>query len=314
MLNSKTKTNNKTAVELYNAGQELIDQVNAAKQTEETNSTVSDDTSNVYDDALAKAKRDQNYKSYYNQAIQLYNMKNNANKYLQNSLANQGLNTQGYGSSASAGINNTAANLYQDAYKSYMENEQSITDDALSRYEENQTELDNQLVTFIQNATDKEQINKYLTNYGYMDKNGNYTEKWENLDSDRKAYIQSVIDGTNTTTDSNIYTSADDMKNAVYTKKDGTIEKLGDHFSEEIQDLYSLASANNYSKGTTVAIRNGEGTIIYVQWTGSGYKQVTESEYNSAKEKHTLTRTDDKKNAYDVFSVEDWKKLEAAVK
>ena len=44
-----------------------------------------DEEKDVYDDALAKAERDQNYKTYYNNAIQLYNMKLNTQKYLNNS-------------------------------------------------------------------------------------------------------------------------------------------------------------------------------------------------------------------------------------
>ena len=69
--------------------------------TYETNNQGSSD---IYQDSIKKALDDQNYKSYFDQVLQAYNVKKNTEKYLNNELAAQGFNTQGYGTSANIGI------------------------------------------------------------------------------------------------------------------------------------------------------------------------------------------------------------------
>lgn len=253
---------------------------------------------NPYEDALAKAKREQNYKAYYNTAIQLYNMKNKSNKYLQNELASKGLNTQGYGTSASASVNNQAINLYSENEQNYMNKEQEITSDAIDRYNSANEELDNQLITFIANSNgNQESINKYLTNYGYME-DGNFTDKWNNLNPERKAYIQSVIDGQSVETPNySTYASLEALNNATYTNKKGQIETLGEHFSEESKLLWHHASIGDYKEGDSIKITNGEGSTIYMQWTKSGFKTISSAEYEKSNTQYAL-KGDKNKNLY----------------
>lgn len=280
-----------------------------------------DTSTNPYDDALAKAKRDQNYKSFYNTAIQLYNMKNNANKYLSNQLASQGLNTQGYGSSAQIGVNNQAANLYAENLQNYNNNEQEITNDAISRNESNQAEQDNQLVTFIQNSIANgggtEQINKFLQNYGYMDESGNYTDKWNSLDDSRKAYIQSVIDGADTTTEpegtisSNIkyndmslekWLAYNELKaydwNSLKTSKWGSGEGANNALdsssgvANELNKLEEGINADRFKSGDVFKLGHGnnEWTVNVLYYNGKFYR-VDDNFYN--------TYTGNKYNIYD---------------
>lgn len=273
---------------------------NTAIKDYSTDTVEETETSDPYEDALAKAKRDQNYKSYYNQAIQLYNMKNNANKYLSNSLASQGLNSQGYGSSARVGIGNTAANLYADAYSDYQANEQSITEDAISRYDENQTELDNQLVSYIQaSGGDSDKINKYLTNYGYMDEEGNYTDKRNNLSEDRKAYLQSEIDNVSTSKNSStVYSSLEDLNSGTYVNSKDEVETLGEHYAEEMKLIWHKASQGEYQDGSAIRITNSEGDTICMMWNGSGFVQISRAEYEKCTDKHSIDRWG-KRNYYD---------------
>lgn len=56
--------------------------------TYETNNQGSSD---IYQDSIKKALDDQNYKSYFDQVLQAYNVKKNTEKYLNNELAAQGL-------------------------------------------------------------------------------------------------------------------------------------------------------------------------------------------------------------------------------
>lgn len=83
-------------------------------------------TESVYQDSMTKALQDQNYKSFFDSAIQIYNMKSNADKYLSNELAAKGLGTQGYGSTAAAGVHSDAMNMYARNLDSYNRTEQEI--------------------------------------------------------------------------------------------------------------------------------------------------------------------------------------------
>ena len=126
--------------------------------------------SDIYQDSIKKALDDQNYKYYFDQVLQAYNVKKNTEKQLNNELAAQGFNTQGYGTSANIGIQNAAMNTYNDLFKNYNANKLQIESDAQQRLENKNAELDNQLVTFITNSDGTDtSINKILANYGYMD-------------------------------------------------------------------------------------------------------------------------------------------------
>ena len=237
--------------------------------------------SSIYDDALAKAKREQNYKAYYNSAIQAYNMKNRAQKYLDNALANQGLNTQGYGSSAHVGINNQAINLYSQAQSDYNTNAQQITEDAMNRKEEKDTELDNQLITFIQNAIDNgdyDSIDKYLENYGYK-KDG----EWTNLSDDRQAYIRSMIDTAGDTSSTNqwaqYYSSIDDLLGSNYSNRNGETYTIGEGFNNQTNTLFDELNKGTIGVGDYVHMNNNWGDNVYFVVTKNGLKQVTQEEY-----------------------------------
>ena len=229
-----------------------------------------------YDDALATALRDQNYKAYFNTAIQQYNMKNNMNKYLNNELANQGLHSQGYGSSAHAGINNQAINLYSQNLANYQKEEQDITQGAYERTEEKAIEKDNQLVQFIANANEygnTDAINKYMQNYGYMNEDGTYTDAWNNLDETRKAYIQSAIDEGKIESSSNqdyqtVLNYDDDAKLTAYDKKGNIINSS--HWNEEYKAFSNDITLGNVSADTYIKFRNNREETMYLYYSDDG--------------------------------------------
>ena len=227
-----------------------------------------DEEKDVYDDALAKAERDQNYKTYYNNAIQLYNMKLNTQKYLNNSLAQQGLATSGYGTSAHAGVNNNAMNLYSKNLSDYNTAELNTTANAMTRYQAKQDQIDAEFTTYIQDALsqgDMELFNKYMQNYGYLDEDGNYTEKWDTLDSNRQAYYKSMIDAgmniaSKTDTSKKTY-SIDDLADSQFQSydKDGNLRNGTKTFKKQFKDAYNLLKASQ-SNGT---LKNGDAIELY---------------------------------------------------
>lgn len=238
----------------------------------------SEPSTTTYDDALAKAKRDQNYKAYLNTAIQQYALKNNTQKYLNNELASRGLNTQGYGTSAHASINNQAINLYSQNMADYNATEQQITEDSYARDEAKGTEKDNQLVTFINQANElgnKDAINKYMQNYGYMDQSGRYTKEWYALDDDRRAYIQSVIDLGNDTAEQsqNKYGSVfsygdNETKHTAYDKKGNVVNS--NHWDKEYKKFSNDLVLGNLPTNTFVKFENTYGETMYLYYGNDG--------------------------------------------
>lgn len=247
----------------------------------------------VYDDALAKVKRDQNYKSFYNNAIQLYNMKSNAQKYLDNEMASNGLQTQGYGSSAKVGINNQAINLYEKNFKDYNDTEQTITQDAFNRYNDKQVELDNQLVTFLQNDInneDSDAINKHLTNYGYMQQNEDgsysYTDKWTNLDADRKAFIKSLIDSSSSKGDTTFYGSnynySEDGEVPTYDSSNKLVGTTKGQFNQENKTLNNGIATGTIKRDSFICLKNEHSQYIYIYYGADGnLYYINAKEYNN---------------------------------
>lgn len=228
---------------------------------------------NSYEDAKAKALSDQNYKAYLNTAIQQYSMKNNTQKYLNNELASRGLNSQGYGTSAHVGINNHAINLYNQNLQNYNQTEQQIQSDLLDRQEQLSAEKDNQLVTFLSQAENQEAINKYMQNYGYMNKDGSYTEEWNNLDPTRKAYIQSVVDMNNNQNTSQpqvggVLEYADDKKLIAYDKNGKIINSS--KWNEEYKALTKEMTAGVIQPNTYIKFENAYNESMYLYYSADG--------------------------------------------
>lgn len=258
----------------------------------------------VYQDAIGKALREQNYKAFLDTAMQRYGMKTQSEKYLQNELAQKGLASQGYGTTAHLGIGNTAMNLYAKGMADYNRTEQEIALAEQERGEQKQLEQDNQLVGFIQNAinygADDTMINKYLQNYGYLDANGNYTEKWNNLSDESKAYINSVIAGKDLFDDEE--TQADKEiagslgTEYVYNNKipyydiDGNIQQGKNQFKFENEALEIAIAKGEIALNTYIVLQNGSGGYLYL------YRGKDGKLYNISHETYYKNATDD--NSY----------------
>lgn len=151
------------------------------------------------EDEIQKALDNRDYKTFLNAQIYNYNLKQQAQKYYNNSLANQGMASQGYGTSAHIGIENAYANANATALSDYYDSKKNNYLDALDRQEQAETELDNQLVTYLSNSTDQESLDKYMANYGYVQaSDGKWYKANANGEADTSSpassYIQSAYD------------------------------------------------------------------------------------------------------------------------
>lgn len=257
-----------------------------------------DENLNPYEDETAELLREGNYEALLNKQVQAYNLKNNAQKYYQNELANKGVLNSGYGTSAQLGIQNDAIKLYQQNQKDYYNTEKEITEDAKNRYDAKQTELDNQLASFIQNDinnTGGQNVDTFLTNYGYKDKNGNYTDKWTNLDENRKAYLESMI-ASKAPADNSLngnelkFDFSDLSTNTPYYDKDGNINNgtIDKNFRVETKTLYNNVALGNIPNGSHVKLVNGKGSYLYVYYKDGNFYYQTESQYKASNNKYEI--------------------------
>ena len=229
---------------------------------------------NPYEDELARYLNEENYKDYFNTIIQAYNRNQLTQKQLQNNLAASGFGSQGYGASMVASANNDLLNEYANAQNNYNSNKNDIAIDSYNRYQENQANKLNGLISFIQNSSNKEELDTYLKNYGMLNEDGSYN--FNGLTDSQAANLKSQIDfamnnfantekallETYIQNDPTVYTSVDSLLNAtVGGSGSGSGQKLADSgIASGIKNMFSQISSGNVA----------DGTVFYIQTNNQG--------------------------------------------
>ena len=229
---------------------------------------------NPYEDELARYLNEENYKDYFNTIIQAYNRNQLTQKQLQNNLAASGFGSQGYGASMVASANNNLLNEYANAQNNYNSNKNDIAIDSYNRYQENQANKLNGLISFIQNSSNKEELDTYLKNYGMLNEDGSYN--FNGLTDSQAANLKSQIDfamnnfanteksllETYIQNDPTVYTSVDSLLNAtVGGSGSGSGQKLADSgIASGIKNMFSQISSGNVA----------DGTVFYIQTNNQG--------------------------------------------
>ena len=267
---------------------------------------------NIYLDEIQKAASEKNYKTLLQSDIAAYNLKMNTQKYLNNNLAASGLNTQGYGTSAHAGVENAAQNLYAENLATYNEAEQTAQTAAEERADTKSTENDNQLVTYLQYSDGSdEQIANYMANYGYtQDANG----VWKDANgNEASAYVLSAIESAKNNNSTDTETkfaetakgtsegiTSDDYKaiytngNELYSDSAELKAKFGDDYRRYTNELKYMFTDSTFQEsvtnGLTVHLVNGskdEYGAYFVYYNGAWYKTTAEY-FSKASNKQTI--------------------------
>lgn len=121
--------------------------------------------SSPLDDELAKLAREGNYKAYLNKTIQNANVSRLAQKYLENSLKQQGIETQGAGTIANTQLSNAYLNANAQAQSDFYDTEKNITSEA-------NTHADN---------ANKENLNEWSQLLATASQNGNLDEAYQQI-------------------------------------------------------------------------------------------------------------------------------------
>lgn len=241
----------------------------------------------VYEDAMSRSIKTQNYKDFYNAAIQNRVFEQNSQKYLNNTLASQGLNNMGYGTSMMAGITNAANNRSSEAYDAYLQANREADQAALSRQEDN---IDSLLQEIAAGGERSAELNQFLVNAGYMDPDGNYTESFNALTPAQQARIKNAMAIANAakgnTGESATGISLDALKARTFGD-DRDAQTMDAKFNYELTALNNAVNNGNIKAGEVVKMTNSNtGETAYVRYNADGtYNIVTEDDYNKAESK-----------------------------
>ena len=256
---------------------------NTEPNTSETTNNSSNQQSNYYDLA-----RKQEFTTLLDKEIQLENAKANALKYTNNQLANAGLNTQGYGSSANTGIYNQYLNALTSAKNTYDTNVNNIN---LQEQEAGNDRFES-ITTMLTQASTLEQMNNLLQDYGYgtVDSEGNFNfnEKPEGISDDDWYQIKYYynLQKNNIGAIDNVTTGAawDGTDNFYYYDSKGSFTGSTDTFSEQANTLKARINSGIMRPGTYIVLVNPSGNRAYLYYGKDGsIKYVSSAIYEKNK-------------------------------
>lgn len=242
-------------------------------------------------------RRQENYIGLLDRELELEASKQNALKYTQNQMANQGLASQGYGSSVNAGIYNQYANAFQQAQSDYnfeqagldLEERQTIQ----AQQQQNMANLDN----LINNASSPEELEKIYEQYGFgtYDEDGNFVlgnkpEGMSQFDWTRYGLKYDQMSGNN----QNAYTyDITGLEGATFENSKGDLKSFGERFTDGSYDRLKFGiSQNKFENGSVIRMvgKNSNKDIVYLEYSNGQFRIVTKDEYDNAKTKYYVNK------------------------
>lgn len=244
----------------------------------------------------------QQYSELFNREIELENSKQNALKYTQNVMMNQGLGGSGYGSSANTGIYNQYMNTVNQARSDYNLGVQGLE---MQRRNELNTIMQNDrnaqqtaMNNLIQSATSKEDLNNIFRDYGFgdVDKDGNFVfgekpqgmseAEWTTLQYQYKN-IANNLDQYNQTGTSYTFET---LETATFKNADGELKNVGKRFKDStLEKLYYEASMGTYKNGDVIKVTGKKDKdVMYLEYKNGQFVMVTADKYDNAKSKHEV--------------------------
>lgn len=222
-----------------------------------------------YLDEIHEAASQKNYKALLQNDIARYNLKLGEQKYLENSLASQGLASQGYGSTAHIGVENQAANLYAQNQENYNQTEQDLLLQAQERQKAAANESDNQLATFLQYSDGSDEaISRYMGNYGYTK---NEEGKWVDKDGkEASPYILSSVQSAGEQVASGTKTPAKFIEGAIASNartKGADVETWIENNNDDTARVWSYVKPRLQPYVDAGQIRNG--TVVNISAVGT---------------------------------------------
>lgn len=235
-------------------------------------------------------RRQENYIGLLDRELELEASKQNALKYTQNQMANQGLASQGYGSSVNAGIYNQYANAFQQAQSDYNFEQAGLDLEERQTIQAQQQRNMENLDSLINNASSPEELEKIYEQYGFgtYDEDGNFVlgnkpEGMSQFDWTRYGLKYDQMTGGSTTTTKNEPYTFDTLSTGTYTTLNGEERNIGQDFNEELLIVKDDANSGKYKNGDVIEVVGKDPNHrLYLKYRNGEFTVVTRDDYVKA--------------------------------
>lgn len=258
------------------------------------------DVSTTSGDDYYELLKNESYKTMLSKEVQAYNAQEQAKKYIGNNLRANGYGSQGASESAMVGIGNTYQNSLRDAQNEY---ESSLLSIKQQQKEESDADFES-FATILGSATSTDQLNQILTNYGYIDKDGNWSSEFSKLDAKTQSQIKSLYSLYSSEFDNQSWLSDNTLNGTGYRDSGTAIQSVAaadgslgsvsnelkaifnDDYIKKVEEILEDNPNENYA----VKLINGgdDSKYVYMIYHNGTWYQTTASAYNKAKYKDTL--------------------------
>lgn len=231
-------------------------------------------TSRQYLDEYQRLADAKDYSTLLDKAISDYNMKVQTQKYMNNTLANSGLDNSGYAQSMQAGTQNAYMNLLGTDYSAYAQSIAQNENDALDR----QKETDEQLVTYLNAAQDAAQVASVMSNYGYTRKdNGQWVDRNGNPAS---SYVSAMADLANANNGAGGKGYTLDEIAQISSGDNYGSGTMNDTYGNELQAIRNKANRNELKPNEVIMLQSGKGGNEFLRVNSDGtYSRISMKEW-----------------------------------
>lgn len=218
------------------------------------------------------------YKEMLDSKIQAAAVKEQAQKYVGTAMGAVGMSGQGLSESAKTGIFGTYQRAINEADKVHQQNLIDIENQRANDLEIQQKDRWQSAMEMMQQAQNKEELDKIKADF------------YDGFNEDQKNYFDFYYASIgNSIGKAGEYATIDSLKNATIVGSNGKPLSLGAQFQEETEIAFIHANQGDLQVGSVVCLDNtakkSGGAKGYIMWTGTGFKVVSENEFNSAQSK-----------------------------
>lgn len=220
--------------------------------------------------------------------IQAENAREQANKYVANSINNSGFQGQGLAESTRAGIYNTYQTALSNADATYQE---SMSEIAANRAADEQTasaENWQSVMTMLQAATSQEDINFLRERY------------YNDLTAEQKNYFDYYATSYERAfSEQATYSDLEALKEAYITGTGNEVVQIGNDYPTELNRLNTELTNGTIQAGDTFEIHSTYGNTFYLEYTGAGWNVINAQTYGEGTgRKWNLTVSSDNNSTF----------------
>lgn len=284
-------------------------------------------SSTEYDDALAQLARQGNYDAYWKKATQNANINRLAQKYVGNTLKQQGLESTGEGTLGSTSLSNAYINAQANALSDFNTQEQTIGENAYTRYQNQQSESASKVSSYESNMSTA--LNNNTLEDWYTKNVVNNADLTDTEKAELARYYEAINSGDSTKVSTpngsmsiEEYATANNLRGGWTSTsrwsgmeasdgtgltciRDGEVINAGDNNGVRNELVKMNNTKSNYTEPTIFNLVNADGKascwVLYDPYSGKFY-QIDENIASGDLKKYATYRIQGSGDAYQIRS------------